>query len=153
MNPTSLLAALWLIAPLVAIGIPSMLFARGTLGPDTFARAMSDLSQAFVPYSGVVLAFVYRERYLSGQAPRATRALRRLGLPAAVALVASVTWNLVVLMPMVQAGIGALAIETALKTATELSDSLAWAVAPALGNFFALNHSRVETVTQQRSAS
>jgi len=143
MTARGCLAAVWLIAPLVACGIPLTLFGRGTLGPDTVVGAVRDLGQLFVPFVGVVLAFVY-------QAHRAAASGRRQFAAGAVivALTTSVIWNLVVLVPLIQAAAGVLSFEAALRTASDLAGALSWIVAPALGYFFGGTQSR-ERHTQQ----
>lgn len=145
MTPPYLLATVWLVAPLVAFGVPLTFFARGTLGPDTLVSAMRELGALFVPYVGVVLAFVYQAR----RTRRATRPAAGVSkAAAAVAVVTSLVWNLVVILSLMQAAVGALPFETALQTASELAGSLSWAVAPALGYFFGGN-SRSETPTRK----
>jgi hypothetical protein len=146
MTATRLLACLWLVAALVAFGIPFAFFARGAMGADTLVTSLRELSQIFVPYVGVVLAFVYRDR---GDGNAAVHAFRASTPVAAVALVTSAAWNLAVLVPLIRTALGSLPIETALQTAGDLADVLSWVVAPSLGYFFGGHRLKADTRTQQ----
>ena len=126
-----IIAAIWVVSFLMGLGIPCFLLARHAIETDVFSAAIDEVSGIYAPHVGAILAY-----YL------AARALRRREtappfLAFALAVIVSVTWNLIAVGILTRVVTGSAGLEESTKLAGEVSRKLAWVVAPVMGYFFA----------------
>jgi len=124
------ISILWLFCFFLALAILSRLAFAETIEHSTFTSSLDQLTALYVPYIGGILGYYFATKR------RSARRLMSRG-PFFAAIVVSVIWNLAVCVPMLSVAFGRLAIEDALKLATESGTKLSWLVAPAIGYFFA----------------
>ena len=98
---------------------------------DTFKASIHQINASYVPYLGVISGY-----YLSGR-KRLSGNGGKAGMPFALALVSSLTWNGVVFLFIFRVVMLWGTIEDSVKAIADVGSILSWLVAPAIGFYFA----------------
>ena len=126
----TILLAIWFVAFGLSLGIVIFLGMDGRIGQDNYHSALTQLNSSYVPYLGVIIAFYFASNALE-------KDVKHSNVAAALALIASLIWNVVVLSLFVPLLYGHGTIEQSTRETEFVCGLISWLVAPAIGFYFA----------------